>query len=133
MLTAYVSVSFKQKDKLTRELDVIAHVLKDFNLAPFVFVNNYLFTSQEEQRMMQQAMDDIDKCDLFIAETSEKAIGIGVEAGYAKAKGKPVIYLRNHKAEHSTTVAGISNFQIIYDDVNDLERQLQAAIAQIFR
>ena len=74
--------------------------------------------------MMQQAMRDIDHCDVLIAETSHKGIGIGIEVGYAKAKGKPVIYLRHQDAEHSTTVSGISDFQIAYSDTNDLQKQL---------
>ena len=74
--------------------------------------------------MMKQVMADIDNCDILIAETSDKAIGIGVEAGYAKAKDKTVIYLRQKDTEHSTTVSGISDFQIIYLDTNDIKNQL---------
>lgn len=70
--------------------------------------------------MMQQAMKDIDSCDLLIAETSDKVIVIGIEVGYARAKGKPVIYVRHHNAEHSTTISGISDFQIIYINPKDL-------------
>jgi 2'-deoxynucleoside 5'-phosphate N-hydrolase len=40
--------------------------------------------------MMRQAFAAIDKNDLLIAETTDKAIGIGIEVGYAKAKGKPI-------------------------------------------
>lgn len=74
--------------------------------------------------MMQQALHEIDRCDMLIAETSVKGIGIGVEAGYAKAKGIPVIYMRNKNTEHSTTVSGISDYQLIYTDANDLAEQL---------
>lgn len=81
--------------------------------------------------MMQQAMASIDDCDLLIAETSEKAIGIGIEVGYAIAKGKQVIYIRNKNAEHSTTVSGTSDFQIVYDDANDLEQQLNSVLNKI--
>ena len=38
---------------------------------------------------------DIDNSDILIAEVSEKAIGVGIEVGYAKAKGKPIIYIKN--------------------------------------
>jgi nucleoside 2-deoxyribosyltransferase len=76
-------------------------------------------------------MDDIRRCDIFIAETSKKGIGIGVEAGYAKAKGKPVIYIRQKDAEHSTTVGGISDFQIFYVDTIDLRIQLAKIINSI--
>ena len=80
---------------------------------------------------MQQALADIDVCDLLIAEVSDKAIGIGVEAGYAKGKGKPVIYIRQKDSEHSTTLSGISDYRIIYDNINDLELQLSACIKKI--
>ena len=41
---------------------------------------------------MKQATADIDKCDILIAETSDRGIGIGIEVGYAKAKKKPIFY-----------------------------------------
>lgn len=77
---------------------------------------------------MQQAMKDIDRCDLLIAETSDKGIGIGIEVGYAKAKNKPVIYVRHNTAEHSATVSGISDFQIVYVDAEDLKKQLSGVL-----
>lgn len=60
---------------------------------PFVFMDQYTFKAGEEALMMQQAMEEIDQSDLLIAAASEKAIGFG--AGYAKGKGKPVIYIRH--------------------------------------
>lgn len=123
-MTAYISVSFRKKEALRKELTAIIDILKDAQIQGFVFVDNYAFNPAEEKQMMQQAMKDIDRCDLLIAETSDKAIGIGIEAGYAKAKGKPVIYIRHHEAEHSTTVSGISDYQIVYVDITDLKKQL---------
>lgn len=81
--------------------------------------------------MMVTAMQEIDNCDFLIAETSVKGIGIGVEAGYAKGKNKPVVYLRHQQASHSTTVAGISDYQLIYTDSTDLEQQLPGIIKDI--
>jgi len=132
-MIAYISVSFKKRDQLDRELDSLIRVLNDFRITPFIFVDHYQFNQAEERLMMQQAMNDIDKCAMLIAETSDKAIGIGIEAGYAKAKGKPVIYLRSSTADHSTTLSGISDFHIVYTDVNDLERQFRDIIPRIPR
>ncbi|GAB2815510.1 hypothetical protein [Ferruginibacter profundus] len=78
-------------------------------------------------------MEAIDSSDIFIAETSYKAIGIGVEAGYAKAKQVPVIYMRQINAAHSTTVAGISNYRVIYADASDLQQQLQTILQLILK
>lgn len=127
-MTAYISVSFRKKEVLGKELTAIIDALYGFNIQAFVFVDNYVFSAAQEKQMMQQAMHDIDRSDLLIAETSDKGIGIGIEVGYAKAKNKPVIYVRHNTAEHSTTVSGISDFQIVYADAEDLKKQLSGVL-----
>lgn len=117
--------------RMDKELNAIISTLKEFKIVPFTFVDNYKFDLTREREMMQQAMVDINNCDLLIAETSDKGIGIGIEVGYAKAKDKPVIYIRQKDAEHSTTVSGISDFQIVYTDINDLQNQLSNTINKI--
>ena len=131
-MKAYISVSYSNRQSLAGIINVITATLKEFNIIPLVFVDEYDFSIEEERQMMRQAFADIDACDFLIAETSYKAIGIGVEAGYAKAKGKPIIYLRNAGAPHSTTVSGISDHRIIYTDAAGLEKQLTLVIGKSF-
>jgi nucleoside 2-deoxyribosyltransferase len=123
-MKAYLSISYSKRKELKDEVNAIIETLQSFNMSTFVFVDQYQFSPSQEKEMMQTAIKEIDDCDILIAETSDKAIGIGIEAGYGKAKGKPVIYLRNKLAEHSTTLSGISDYQIIYADINDLKYQL---------
>jgi len=130
-MLAYISISFSRRQLLNAELQVIIDALHSCNMEAFVFVDHYRFEKVQEQEMMRQAFADIDSCDLLIAEVSEKAIGIGVEVGYAKAKGKPVIYLRKSNAEHSTTVAGASDYQVVYKDLNELLVLLKAIVTMI--
>jgi nucleoside 2-deoxyribosyltransferase len=130
-MTAYISVSISKRRAVDKELKAIVDTLIEFDIVPFIFVDNYKFALTQERQMMQQAMTDIDKCDILIAETSDKGIGIGIEAGYAKAKGKTIIYVRQKDTEHSTTVSGISDFQIVYCDPNDLQKQLAKTIIKI--
>ena len=130
-MKAYISVSYSRRKHLDKELNAIADVLNKLAIEPFVFIDNYNFDLTQEQQMMQQAMSDIENCDLLIAETSNKGIGIGVEVGYAKAKNKPIIYVRQNNAAHSTTVSGISDFKIVYHDTDDLQKQLTYAIQRI--
>jgi 2'-deoxynucleoside 5'-phosphate N-hydrolase len=124
-MQAYIAVSYSKRKFLQAELEIIKQTLDQCNIDPFVFVDTYNFKPAEEKQMMQQAFAAIDACGLLIAETSDKAIGIGIEVGYAKAKGKPVIYLRNNAAEHSTTVSGASDYIIIYTSSNNLVYQLK--------
>ena len=127
-MQAYIAVSYSKRKSLDAELEAISSTLYQSGIMSFVFVDTYTFDIQQEQEMMAQAFADIDKCDLMIAETSGKAIGVGIEVGYAKAKGKPIVYTRQEMAEHSTTVSGASDFQVIYANVNDLKEQLRKVV-----
>jgi 2'-deoxynucleoside 5'-phosphate N-hydrolase len=130
-MRAFISTSFSQRAKREKEIAAVKEVLIRSGVSSWVFVDEYIFGPTAEKQMMQQAMADINQCDILIADAAEKAIGIGVEAGYAKAKGKTVVYLRPREAEHSATVSGISDFQIIYMDLTDLETQLAGILEKI--
>lgn len=131
MKRAYVSVSFGELASLQPVLEAIKDALLEAGIMPFVFVEHYRFAPEAAHQMMTQALADIDRSDLLVAETSDKAIGIGVEAGYAKARHKPVVYLRHESAAHSTTVAGVSDAQLIYKDAADLRLHLPPLIRQL--
>ncbi|UYW02267.1 nucleoside 2-deoxyribosyltransferase [Flavobacterium agricola] len=130
-MKAYLALSFSNRTKLTTEIETISAVLLAHKITPWFFVDKYQFSNTQEKEMMQQALHDIDACDFLLAETSYKGIGIGLEAGYAKAKNKPIVYLRNKNTSHSTTVAGISDYQIIYTDAADLKHQLELVLNKL--
>ena len=127
-MQAYISISFSKKNELEKEVQAIKNALGKFGISGFVFVDEYQFSAKQEKKMMQKAMEDVEKSAILIAEVSEKGIGIGIEVGYAKAKNIPVIYVRNSSSEHSTTVSGIADFKIIYENVIDLEEKLEKII-----
>ncbi len=130
-MNAYISISYSKRKILDTALCTIINTLKQFKIEPLVFVDVYQFNAKQERQMMQQAFAAIDQCDILVAEASDKAIGIGVEVGYAKAKGKPVIYIRHTDRDHSSTVSGVSDFHIFYIDVNDLHTQLTHIAQQL--
>jgi nucleoside 2-deoxyribosyltransferase len=132
-MRAYISVSFSKRRLVDKELTAIVETLNELGIATFIFVDNYQFDISQERQMMEQSLAGIDACDILVAETSDKAIGIGVETGYAKAKGKTIIYVRHKHTEHSTTVSGISDFQIAYEDTSDLKKQLAAIANKILK
>ncbi len=130
-MRAYISVSYQQRNALREELNAIKEALISLQIEPFLFVEQYQFDPSDESSMMKQALADIDSCDMLIAETSDKAIGIGIEAGYAKARNKPVIYLRKKSAPHSTTLSGISDYRVYYETAGDLQSQLESILKKI--
>ena len=131
MKKAYLSISFQNRKNVEAEIAAIRQALSAFHIDLFVFVDTCLFNISQEKEMMQQAFADINSSDLLIAEVSEKAIGVGIEMGFAVATGKPVIYLRNAQAEHSTTAAGASNRVIIYENPEDVRKSLLTVLPSI--
>lgn len=131
MRKAYFSISYASRKNLQAEVTAIREALKEYGIELFVFVDIYQFGPDQSRQMMQQAFADIDDSDLLIAEVSEKAIGVGIEIGYAAARAKPVIYLRNSRAEHSTTAAGCTDHIVIYNDGSDLTARLSETIRLI--
>lgn len=130
-MKAYISISYQRRRSLNTAITAIMSVLEEHQVESFVFVDHYKFEESQEEEMMRSALGELEQCDLLIAETSHKGIGIGIEAGYAKAKNKPVVYLRHKEAEHSTTLSGASDHRVIYKNTDDLQQQLVLIIKEI--
>jgi len=129
-MKAYISIGYSHRQRMDDVVNGVKEILVKQRIKPFLFVDEFNFNQKQEKEMMQQAMRSIDESDLLIAEVSDKAIGVGIEVGYAKAKSKTVIYLRNKNAEHSTTVSGISDFHVVYNDITDLKLLLNEILAE---
>jgi nucleoside 2-deoxyribosyltransferase len=131
MKKAYLSIGYQNRQQLEAEITAISAVLSAYQIALFVFVDQYHFAPQQEKEMMQQAFREISGSDLLIAEVSEKAIGVGIEIGYAAALGKPVIYLRQARSEHSTTAAGTAGYSLIYNHAGEITTLLAPILAKL--
>jgi len=129
MKKAYLSISYSNRKYLQAEIETIRQTAAGFQIDLFVFVDARYFSPGQENEMMQQAFADIESADLLIAEVTEKAIGVGIEIGYAVALYKPVIYLRNAQAEHSTTAAGSAQHTIIYQNPEELGQKLAVVLS----
>jgi len=55
-----------------------------------------------------------------VIDVSEKGIGLGIEAGYARAKGKELIVTARKGTEVSTTISGIADQVIDYESISDI-------------
>lgn len=125
MQRAYLAISFSHRHVLEQLISAIKTQLKEYSIELFVFTDEYLFNAEQEKEMMQQAFKEIDECELLIAECSVKAIGVGIEAGYALGRGKEVWYIRQENSPHSTTLSGAAHKHFIYRDVEDISSQIQ--------
>ena len=58
--------------------------------------------------LMAQTFAAIEGCDLLLVELSEKGVGIGIEAGYAHARGIPIVVVAPTGGDISTTLQGVA-------------------------
>lgn len=131
MKQIYISCSFSMQQELREVTDRIKEEIEAIGYKPFVFIEQYTFTLHQEKEMMIQAMKDIDESCCLLAETTDKGIGIGIEAGYAKSQGKPVVYLRQTDVSHSTAMSGLADYHILYKNIEDLGIQLRNILPQV--
>lgn len=64
--------------------------------------------------LMRQTFSAIEKSDLVLVELSEKGVGLGIEAGFAFARGIPVVTAARIGSDVSTTPEGISARVCLY-------------------
>lgn len=123
-IKAFISYSLTDKNKFRNFDKRLREFLKEnFDITSYSFVFDFK-KRVDNVTLMKSALKKIDESDLLIVELSRKAIGVGLEAGYAKAKGKKIIYIHKIGSEISTTVDGISDIKIMYKNISDLLNQL---------
>lgn len=74
----------------------------------------------EPQALMARTFAVIEASDIAIIDLTEKGVGLGIEAGYAFAKGIPIITIAREGADISTTLRGISQEVCLYRNESDL-------------
>lgn len=124
MKTAYFGISKSNRVYFDKEIETLKTCLSKYGMELLVFVDKYNFSPGQEKEMMSTTFKEIDRSEFLIAELSRKAIGVGIEVGYAYAKGKPVIYIKRKGSKHSTTVDGCSNFIIEYENEFHLSEEI---------
>ena len=124
MKTAYFGISKSNRIYFDREIEQLKKCLAKHEVDLLVFVDRYNFKAGEEKELMTTTFKEIDRSEFLIVELTKKAIGVGVEVGYAFAKRKPIIYIKRKEAKHSTTVDGCSDFIIEYENEFHLSEEI---------
>jgi 2'-deoxynucleoside 5'-phosphate N-hydrolase len=71
--------------------------------------------------LMRLTFAEVVACDVLVVDLAEKGVGVGIEAGYAYACGKPVVVIAPLGADVSNTLAGIARQVLRYhEDLSNL-------------
>lgn len=74
------------------------------------------------QELMRITFEEIVSSDMVVVDLTEKGVGVGIEAGYAYAKNKPIITIAKDGSEISETLKGISSKIITYAGLDEIDQ-----------
>ena len=121
---AYFGIKFYEDNRNRDEINSISVALQDDGIQTVCIardVEKWGDVTLSSQELMRITFEEIDKSDFVILEMSEKGVGLGIEAGFAVARNKPLIVLIKQGLKLSNTIQGIANIIIPYSQPNEIK------------
>jgi len=126
-MKVYIGVKYHEDYRNEFIVNKIASIIEDKGHETICIVRDINMKHQNRYsscELMELTFDKIDTCDLVIIDLTEKGVGLGIEAGYAYAKGVPIITIAKNGSDISETLVGISKNILFYNNIEDLEMLL---------
>lgn len=120
---AYLGAKYYEDNRNRQDIELISNVLNRDGIETVCIardVEEWGNKQLSSTELMQRTFYEIDHSDMVILEMSEKGVGLGIEAGYAFAKGKPVFVLIKEGMELSNTMQGVASRVITYRHLEEI-------------
>ena len=122
-MRAYISIKYRADNSNRNCIEKIASALEQNGFETVCATRDIEKWGQIEfspQELMQRTFTEIDSSDLIVVDLTEKGVGLGIESGYAYAKGIPIALIAKKGSNISATLQGISQQLFLYDEFDDL-------------
>ena len=130
-MRVFVAYKIKGEDlaQLRQKLEELSRIIEDAGHKTFIFLRDveHWKTGMDIKEIVRRAMKELAKCDVIVAEVSEKARGTYFEIGYAKALGKKVIIIYRKGSEVNFLKAA-ADAAVEYENLADLKIKLPKAL-----
>lgn len=126
-MKAYIGIKYYEDYRNKIIIDRISSVIEKIGYRTNCVVRDMQNQKIEysPQELMELTFKVIDESDLVIIDLTEKGVGLGIEAGYAFAKGIRIITIAKQGSDISETLMGISEKIFFYDDIEEIENLLK--------
>lgn len=128
-MKAYLAIKFHEDCKNRKLIEQISESLQNAGFNSVVMIRDYEKWGKvkfKPEELMKLTFKLIDESELLVVEFSEKGVGLGIEAGYAYAKNKPIIVVAKKDFDISTTLRGISKKVFFYDEPEELTEKFKS-------
>jgi nucleoside 2-deoxyribosyltransferase len=118
----YFAIKYHSDHQNRPKIEYVSNVLENLGCRVTCITRDIENWGQESfcpEVLMKMTFEIIDSSDLVLIDLTEKGVGLGIEAGYAFSKSKPIITI-SEKQEISTTLNGISNRCLVYENESEL-------------
>ena len=133
-MRAYIAIKYHEDYRNKTTVDKISSILERKGYEIFCMVGDIKteeLDPHDPKGLMESTFKKIDICDTVIIDLTEKGVGLGIEAGYAYAKGVPIITIAENSSEISETLEGISEDVLFYKGIDGLETLLDKTLDRL--
>ena len=122
-MKAYISIKYREDSSNKECVENISSALERNGFETVCITRDFEKWGQVQlspHELMQRAFAEIDSSNLLVVDSTEKGVGLGIEAGYAYAKQIPIVVIARAGSDISTTLQGIAKNLFLYDEFEDL-------------
>lgn len=123
-MKAYLSIKYHDDNANRDTINRIASALAQVGFEAICIARDIEKWGQVEvdaRELMRKTFEEIASSEVVVVDLTEKGVGVGIEAGYAYAKGIPVVTIARRGADISETLCGISDAVLYYERFDELE------------
>jgi 2'-deoxynucleoside 5'-phosphate N-hydrolase len=123
MPTAYLAIKYHPDSSNRAHIESILRELEKLGYTTACVARDleqWGKTHLSAEDLMQKSFELLDASDTVVVDLTEKSVGLGIEAGYAYAKGKPILTIARSGSDISTTLSGISSRIAWYNEYEEI-------------
>ncbi|MCA9977554.1 MAG: hypothetical protein KC413_17465 [Anaerolineales bacterium] len=123
-MRAYIGIKYHADNSNRPRIELISNALAACRYSTVCVIRDVEEWGAQQfdpETLMQRTFLEIETCDVVIVDLTEKGVGVGIEAGYAHARGIPVVVIAEEGADVSTTLQGIAAIVYHYQELSDLK------------
>ncbi|HTY81377.1 MAG TPA: nucleoside 2-deoxyribosyltransferase [Dehalococcoidales bacterium] len=130
-MRVFLSIKFNSEEDNRKQIEEIISGIESSGAEVFCFCRDRELwgeTMYRAEELMELTLAEIDKSDVLVADVTDWPISVGVEAGYAFAKGKPIICVCQRQKRLATSVTGLTPHVIRYTDAKSLGKEIASIL-----